>query len=63
MSYGEKRVIFQDILKKAMQAYLQYKAYYDKKANDANFKETNYMDDLQAKVDHQGSNVFFTEIR
>ena len=49
-------MIHQDVRKKAMQAYIKYKAYYDKKANASKLKEADYVYVLQPKADHQGSN-------
>ena len=46
-----------------MQAYIKYKAYYDKKANASKLKEADYVYILQPKADHQGSKIPFTEIR
>ena len=46
-----------------MQAYIKYKAYYDKKANVSKLKEADYVYILQSKADHQGSKIPFTEFR
>ena len=46
-----------------MQAYIKYKAYYDKKANASKLKEADYVYILQPKADHQGSKIPFTEFR
>ena len=43
--------IHQDILKIAMQAYIKYKAYYDKKANASKLKEADHVYVLQPKAD------------
>ena len=56
-------MIHQDVRKNTMQAYIKYKAYYDKKANASKFKEASYVYILQSKADHQGSKIPFTEIR
>ena len=48
-------MIHQDVRKNAMQAYIKYEAYYDKKANDSKLKEADYVYILQSKVNHQGS--------
>ena len=55
--------IHQEVRKNTMQAYIKYKAYYDKKANASNFKEAEYVYILQLKADHQGSKIPFTEFR
>ena len=46
-----------------MQAYIIFKAYYDKKANASKLKEADYVYVLQPKADHQGSKIPFTEFR
>ena len=53
--------IHQDVRKNAMQAYIKYKAYFDKKANASELKETDYVYVIQPKADHQGSKNPFTE--
>ena len=45
----------------AMQAYIKYKAYYDKKANASKLQKVGYVYVLQPKADHQGSKLPFTE--
>ena len=45
-------IIFQDVRKNAMQAYIKYKAYYDKKANASKLKHADYIFLLQRKADH-----------
>ena len=54
--------IFQDVRKNIMQAYIKYKAYYDKKAIASKLEEQEYVYILQLKGDHQGSKFPFTEI-
>ena len=54
-------MIHQDVRKNTMQAYIKYKAYYDKKANASKLKEADYVYILQPKADHQGSKIPFTE--
>ena len=54
-------MIHQDVRKNGMQAYMKYKAYYDKKANASKPKEADYVYILQPKADHQGSKIPFTE--
>ena len=56
-------MIYQDVRKKAMQAYIAYKACYDKKANLSKLKEADYVHVLQPKADHEGSKFPFTEFR
>ena len=46
-----------------MQAYIKYKAYYDKKANALILKEADSVYFLQPKADHQGGKIPFTEFR
>ena len=46
-----------------MQAYIKYKAYYDKKANASKLKQADYVCILQTKADHQGSKIPFTDFR
>ena len=59
----QTEMIHQDVRKKIMQAYIKYKAYYDKKANASKPKEADYVYSLQPKADHQGSKFPFTEFR
>ena len=56
-------MIYQDVRKNTMQAYIKYKAYYDKKADASKLKEADYVYILQPKADHQGSKIPFTEFR
>ena len=56
-------MILHDVRKNTMQAYVKYKAYYDKKANTSKLKEQQYVYVLQPKADHQGSKIPLTEIR
>ena len=55
--------IDQDVRKNTMQAYIKYKAYFDKKANASKLKEADYVYVSQPKSDHQGSKIPFTEFR
>ena len=55
--------IFQDVRKNALQAYIKYKAYYDRKANASKLKKADYVFILQSKADYQGSKIPFTEFR
>ena len=59
----QTETIFQDVRKNAMQAYIKYKAYYDRKANASKLKKADYVFILQPKADHQGSKIPFTDIR
>ena len=56
-------VIFQDVRKNAMQAYIKYKEYYDQKANASKLKQADYVYIFQPKADHQGSKFLFTDFR
>ena len=51
----QTEMIHQDVRKNTMQAYIKYKAYYDKKANASKLNEADYVYILQPKADHQGS--------
>ena len=53
----QTEMIHQDVRKNIMQAYIKYKAYYDKKANASKLKEADYVYILQPKADHQGSKI------
>ena len=55
--------IFLDVRKNAMQAYIKYKAYYDRKSNASKLKKTDYVFILQPKADHQGSKIPCTDFR
>ena len=54
---------FQDVRKNTMQAYIKYKAYYDRKTNASKLKKADYVFILQLKADHQGSKIPFTDFR
>ena len=56
-------MIYQFIRKNFIQANINYKAYYDKKANTSKLKEAVYVYVLQPKADHQGSKIPFTDFR
>ena len=56
-------MIYQDIRRNAVQAYMKYKAYYDKEANASKLKESDYAFVLQLKTDHQWNEIPFTEFR
>ena len=59
----QTETIHQDVRKNAMQAYINYKACYDQKANASKLKEVSYVYILQPKADHQGSKIPFTKFR
>ena len=59
----QTEAIFQDVRKNAMQAYIKYKAYYDKKAIASKLKQSDYVYILHPKADHQGSKIPFTDFR
>ena len=59
----QTEAIFQDVRRNAMQAYIKYKAYYDKKANASKLKQSDYVYILQPKADHHGSKIPFTHFR
>ena len=59
----QSEMIHQGVRKNTMQAYIKYKAYYDKKANASKLKKADYVYILQPKEDHQGSKIPFTEFR
>ena len=56
-------MISQDFRKNAMQAYIKYKHYFDKKPNASKLRKTDYVYVLQPKADHQGSQILFPEFR
>ena len=59
----QTEMIHQDVRKNIMQAYIKYKAYYDKKANASELKEAEYVYIFHPKADYQGSKIPFTEFR
>ena len=59
----QTEMFFQDVRRNAMQAYIKYKAYYDKKANASKLKQSDYVYILQPKADHQGRKIPFTDFR
>ena len=59
----QTEMIFQDVRRNIMQAYIKYKAYYDKKANASKLKQSEYVYILQPKADQQGSRIPFTDFR
>ena len=59
----QTEALFQDVRKNDMQAYIKYKAYYDKRASASKLKQSDYVYILQPKADHQGSKIPFTDFR
>ena len=59
----QTETVFQDVRKNTMQAYIKYKAYYDKKANASKLKKADYVFILEPKADHQGNKIPFTDFR
>ena len=59
----QTELIFQDVRRKAMQAYIKNKAYYVKKSNASKLKQSDYVYILQSKADHHGSKFPFTDFR
>ena len=45
-------LIFQDVRKNAMQAYIKYKAYYDKKPEASQLEQADYVYISRPKVEH-----------
>ena len=56
----QTEIIFRDVRKNAMQAYIKDKAYYHR---NAKLKQADYVFILQPKADHQGSKTPFTDFR
>ena len=59
----QTETILQDVRKNAMQAYLKYKAYYDRKGNASKLKKADYVFISEVKADHQGSKIPLTDFR
>ena len=59
----QTQIIYQDFRRNTLQAYIKYKAYYDRKANASKLKEANYVIVLHAEADYQGSKIPLTEFR
>ena len=55
--------IFQEVRKNAIQAYIKYRAFYDRKTNASKLKQADYVFILQPRADHQGSKIPFTDFR
>ena len=60
--FNQSEMIYQAVRKNAMQAYIKYRAYYDKKVNASKVKEAECVYILPAKADHQGSNIPFKAV-
>ena len=59
----QTEMIFQAVRKNAMQAYIKYKAYYDKKANASKLKQADKFYISQPKADRQRSKILFADFR
>ena len=59
----QTEMIFQDVRRNTMQAYIKYKAYFDKKANASKLKQSDYVHILQPKADQQVSKILLTNFR
>ena len=57
----QTEIIYRDVRRKAMQAHIRYRAYYDKKANASELKEAENVCVLQPTVNYQGIKISFTE--
>ena len=60
---GQTEMFFQDERRTAMQAFIRYQAYYDKKGNASKLKQPDSVYVLQSKAHHQGINFLFTDFR
>ena len=56
----ETKMIYQDVRKNPIHAYINYKAYYDKKTNASTLKQAEHVFVLQAGAEHQRSEFPFT---
>ena len=50
--FNQTKMVYQNVHRNAMQTYIKYKAYYDKKASASKLKEADYVYVLQRKADH-----------
>ena len=57
----QTEMVFQDVRKNAMQAFIKNKAYYDEKYQCPKLKQADYVYVLQPKADHHGSGIHFTD--
>ena len=60
---GKTVIIFQDVRKNAIQVYTKDLAFYDKKAEASNLKETDYVYVLEPNANHQRSKISFADFR
>ena len=58
--FDQTQMVYQDVRGNAIQAYIKYEVYYDKKANASKLKQA---DVLQSKADHYWSGIVFMEFR
>ena len=56
-------MIYEDVRRNILQAYIKHKAYHDKNANASKLKEADYVYVLPPRADHQGSRFPLTEFR
>ena len=59
----QTEMIFYGVRRNTMQAYVKYRACYDKKAGDSKLKEQQYLYVLQPTADHHESKIPFTDFR
>ena len=59
----QTNIMYQNVRKNAMQAYIKYEIYYDRKANASKFKPADYVYVFQTKVAYQGRTIPFMKIR
>ena len=59
----QTELILQDVHKNAVQAYIKYKAYYDKKTITSKLKQADIFNVLQPKADDQVRKIPFTDFR
>ena len=59
----QTQMIYQEVRRNTMQAYIKYEAYCDKKAEASQLKEAEYVYVLQPRAYHQGIKILFTEFR
>ena len=59
----QTELIYRDVRQNAKQAYVKFKAFFDKKANASKFEKADYVHVLQPKADHQWTKILFTEFR
>ena len=59
----QTEMFFQDVRRNAMQAYVKYKTYYDKKANAPKLKQSDYVYLLLPEADYQGNKIRFADFR